>query len=149
MPQKQTPLEEIMLHTTASNELCQITKHAQTRMQQRSISNEDVLAILSHGTSFDDNTIILTRKDVKHALDNLLNYLKKIEREVDNRSPADRVTDLGKLDDELKRIISQQRKTMQRLQRLQDYKIVFDGDMLITCYRCSRKTIKRAYKNFH
>jgi hypothetical protein len=142
-------MEEIMLQTDVSNELSNITKHAQTRMQQRSISNEDVLAILSYGTSFDDNTIILTHKDATHALDILKNDLRKLEREVGSRTEAGRTIDIGKLDSEQKQLIKQQRETMQRIQRLRNCKVVIDGDTVITCYRCSQKNIKRAYKNFH
>ena len=138
-----------MLHPTASNEPSQITKHAQIRMQQRSISGEDVLTILNHGTSFDDNSIILTRKDVERTIGRFRSDLKNIEREMHNRSPAERSTDFSKINSEQKRFISLQRKTMQRIQRLRDYKVVMDGDTLITCYRCSRKSIKRAYKSFH
>jgi hypothetical protein len=138
-----------MLHIAALNELSNITSHAQTRMQQRSISSEDVLTILSHGTSFDDNSIILTRKDVERTLDSFKCDLKKEEREMHNRSLADRSTGPKKTGSKQNRLIRQQRKAMQRMQRLQDYKVVMDGDTLITCYRCSKKTIKRAYKNFH
>jgi hypothetical protein len=148
-PHNQTLLEEVMQYTTALNEPSLITKHAQIRMQQRSISNEDVLVILNHGTSFDDNSIILTRKDVEHTMDRFMCDLKKVEREIKSRNPTERSTNFSKTNNDQKRFIAQQRKTMQRIQRLQDYKVVMDGDTLITCYRCSQKSIKRAYKHFH
>jgi hypothetical protein len=126
-----------------------VTKHGQARMQQRSTSMDDVQVIRHFGTSFGDDTIVLMRKDVNRELESIRRNVKLVERQI-NQAQQRCCETLAKLNAEvLRKKLKQHRKLMNTLKRLQNRKIVFDGNTLITCYPCTRNELKRISKTYH
>lgn len=60
-----------MLELQKMNDSLEISHHAQARMNQRSFSESDIQAILNYGTWLDDCSVVLTRKDVHRATEEL------------------------------------------------------------------------------
>lgn len=98
-----------MLDMQKTNDSFEISHHAQTRMNQRSFSENDIQAILNYGTWLDDCCVVLTRKDVHRATEELRIAVKRLERQQgrDTETP-----------------IKQHQKTIHDLERLRNSKAV-------------------------
>ena len=123
-----------MLELQKMNDSLEISHHAQARMNQRSFSESDIQAILNYGTWLDDCSVVLTRKDVHRATEELRIVVKHLERQ------QSKVSEMP---------IKQYQKTIQDVERLQNSKVVVNGNTLVTCYHCNKSHIKRALRRMH
>lgn len=123
-----------MLEIQKMNDSFAISHHAQARMNQRSFSEDDIQAILNYGTWLDDCSVLLTRKDVHRATEELRITVKHLERQKSKNSETP---------------IKQHQKTIHDLERLRNSKAVVSGNMLVTCYHCNDNHIKRALRRMH
>ena len=101
------------------------SKHAETRMSQRGVRNEDAVEVLTFGTQIGPDEWLMKRADVDREIDDLRDKIKWIERmrklNVMNGADANREVSALKYD-------------IRRFERLRGLKIVMKGGEVITCY---------------
>ena len=56
------------------------TRHAETRMQQRGIRNEDITLILAYATQIDDETWLMRERDAKRGIELCKRKIQALER---------------------------------------------------------------------
>ena len=102
-----------------------ITNHAEVRMGQRAVRDEDVELVLTCGTQIGPAEWLMKRADAEREIDDLRDKIKWIERmrklNVMNGSDANREVSALKHD-------------IRRFERLRGLKIVMKGGEVITCY---------------
>ena len=103
-----------------------ISRHGETRKQQRGISKADILIVHEYGTSVDDGAMFLRSQDVAREIRHLQRQVRRVG------SAAPDVRDC--------------RETIRALERNRDRKIVMAGDLLVTAYRPRRADQKRALR---
>jgi len=116
-----------------------VTKHAQTRMQQRGFSQADLHNIAMCGTAINDHEILFTDKDAKRERILIQERIKQLlhlsQQKCGTRSVGN--------EHELAQEITDLRRQLTNIDRLKNRKIVIDGNRVITCYRCSKSKLKR------
>jgi hypothetical protein len=120
-----------------------ITKHAQTRMQQRSFSEADIATIDQCGTVINDWEILLTNKDVERETSPIRNQIKSLQRRADKARVKLCGTRAKNITREMHADIATLRQQIANLERLRNCKIVVEGNRLVTCYNCSKSELKR------
>ena len=108
----------------------EITRHAETRMSQRAIRNEDIELVLTFGTPIGSSEWFMKRADVEHEIEYLKRMFRQLERTLKGRRKQG-------FERALKRWI-------QLLERLKGLKVVVAGDTVITCYWPSAAYQRRA-----
>ena len=106
-----------------------ITNHAEERMSQRGIRNEDAAEVLTFGTQIGPNEWFMRDSDVKREVENLKRTFRQIEHTVKGGKQ--------RLERALKRRVHQ-------LERLRGLKVVVVGDTVITSYWPSEAYQRRA-----
>ena len=102
-----------------------ITNHAESRMSQRAVRDEDVELVLTCGTQIGPAEWLMKRTDAEREIDDLKDQIKWIERmrklNVMNGADANRE-------------ISTLKHDIRRFERLRGLKVVMEGGEVITCY---------------
>ena len=102
-----------------------ITNHAEVRMSQRAVRDEDVELVLICGTQTGPSEWFMKRADAVREIDDLRDKIKWIERmrklNVMNGADANREVSALKHD-------------IRRFERLRGLKVVMEGGEVITCY---------------
>lgn len=111
---------------SSMNDQIRISRHGETRMQQRGISKMDILIVHEYGTSVDNEAVLLLSQDVDREVRHLQRQIRRVG------SAASDVKDC--------------RETIRALERNRDRKIVMAGDLLVTAYRPRRADQKRALR---
>ena len=106
-----------------------ITRHAEVRMSQRAVRNEDIELGLTCGTQVGPAEWFMRDTDVKREVENLKRTFRQLERTLKGSKQ--------RFERALKRRI-------QRLERLRGLKVVVDGDTVITSYWPSEAYQRRA-----
>lgn len=96
-----------------------ITNHAETRMSQRGVRNEDAAEVLTYGTQTGPAEWFMRDSDVKREVENLKRTFRQIERTVKG----------GK-----QRLERALKRRVRRLERLRGLKVVMEDGEVITCY---------------
>lgn len=139
-----TVQQEADMATKSYNEASfSITKHAQTRMQQRSFSEADISIIARCGTVITDQEILLTNKDVQHEVCLIRSEIKSLVRRIKHSRVASCGTQLAEKQSALCTEIYDLRQQITQLERLRNCKIVINGNRVVTCYHCSPSELKR------
>ncbi len=114
---------------------CTITKHAEVRMSQRAVRDEDVAEVLTSGTQIGPAEWLMKRADADREIDDLRDKIKWIERmkklNIINGADANREISVLKHD-------------VRRFERLRGLKVVMEGGEVITCYWPSDAYQRRA-----
>lgn len=122
------------------------TKHAQTRMQQRSFSETDVMSILRQGTFITDKEVLFTRKDTEREISNLHILIKRIERQISKKRTGLCGTEIRESNNSLFSELAHLRQQIGIVERLKNRKVVINGNRVISCYSCSKSELKRISK---
>lgn len=128
-----------MINTIKSEIEFTVTKHAQTRMQQRGFSQADLHNIAMCGTAINDQEILFTDKDAKRERAQIQDRIKQLLRLSQQKCGSRPNGNEHQLAQE----ISELRRQLANIDRLKNRKIVIDGNHVITCYRCSKSELKR------
>ena len=111
------------------------SKHAETRMSQRGVRNEDAVEVLTFGTQIGPDEWLMKRADAEREIDDLRDKIKWIERmrklNVMNGADANRE-------------VSALKHEVRRFERLRGLKVVMEDGEVITCYWPSVAYQKRA-----
>ncbi|MCY3825548.1 MAG: hypothetical protein OXG62_16955 [Nitrospinae bacterium] len=112
-----------------------ITNHAEIRMSQRAVRDEDAVEVLTCGTQIGPVEWFMRDSDADREIDDLKDKIKWIDRmrklKVMNGADANRE-------------ISALKHEVRRFERLRGLKVVMEGGEIITCYWPSVAYQKRA-----
>ena len=100
------------------------TTHAVLRLAQRGFRRDDAEIIFRHGTSKNDQEILMRRKDTQAWVSELRSELYTIKKP-NNRSDDARISKL--------------KRAIQNSEKLENCKIVVDGNNVITGYNITRR----------
>ena len=106
-----------------------ITNHAEVRMSQRAVRNEDVELVLNFGTQIGPSEWFMKDSDLKREVENLRREFRQIGRTLKG----------GK-----QRFERALKRRVRRLERLRGLKVVVVGDTVLTCYWPSDAYQRRA-----
>jgi hypothetical protein len=126
-----------------------ITKHAQTRMQQRSFSESDLSTIARCGTVINDQEILLTKKDVERETSRIRDQIKLLQRCAGKARVKICGTQMKNGISENSTDIVNLRQQVINLERLRNRKIVLNGNRVVTCYHCTKCELKRISRIFN
>ena len=96
-----------------------ITNHAESRMSQRAVRDEDIELILTCGTQIGPAEWLMKRADAEREIDDMKRTFRQLERTVKG----------GK-----QRLERALKRRVQQLERLRGLKVVVVGDTVLTCY---------------
>ncbi len=105
-----------------------VTEHAETRMSQRGVREEDVKLVLDYGTQIGPSEWFMKDSDVAREMENIKRVFQQLEG------------DLGSGKQLLERAL---KRKAQRLERLRGLQVVVEGDDMITCLRPSEAHLRR------
>ena len=120
-----------------------ITKHAKTRMQQRSFSETDLSTIAQCGTAINDQEIYLSNRDIERETTQLREQIRKLECRIKKSRNQICGTKVSVTSKKLHSAIVELRNQVRCLERLRNRKIVLKGNTIVTCYHCSKSELKR------
>jgi hypothetical protein len=123
-----------------------ITKHARVRMQQRSFSQTDIMAIVHRGTFINDKEVLFTRKDTEREISILRERIKTVERRKNKRRIDRCGTAIRQSSNSLSSEIAYLRQQINVIDRLKNRKVVIYGNRVVSCYSCSKSKLKRISK---
>lgn len=109
-----------------SQQKLSFSNHAQIRMSQRNITEQEVNIIYRYGTEIRGNEIYFTKKNAEELLKDIstdpktANLLKRPEEYLGSKSQQDKYF-------------------RQKINKLVGWKIVVDTTIVITCYLCDKK----------
>lgn len=111
------------------NEL-RITRHAQERMQQRSMNGRDLYAILSYGEDFGGAGVVLTNKNADAQI-------HEFRAQIDSLKASDAT---GGAEAEIRDL----KVEIDRVDRLRNRKVVVADGYVVTCYPRDTRRLPRS-----
>jgi len=117
-----------------------LTKHAQVRMQQRSLSVSDCAFILNHGTEIGHNRIQLRDVDANHEIKLRSHVIAKLERDIKVRSVEHGPTNITEHRDQ----IVVMKREIERIEKLRGALVVQVGESVVTCMHPNGRIRRRA-----
>jgi hypothetical protein len=116
------------------------TKHAQARMQQRSLSASDCEFILNYGTEIGRDRIQLRDVDANHEIKLRSHVIARLERDIKVRSVEHGPTNITA---HLEQIVVMKRE-IERIGKLRGALVVQVGESVVTCMHPNGRIRRRA-----
>ena len=114
-----------------------LSHHAEARMSQRGLRPSDLEVILRCGSEIDGDIhdiYFLSPRDVQHEIDRLNDEIRLLKQQGFLTGKA------------LERAVCRRKRVIQRLERLENRKLVVSDKAVVTCYRSNRKDQKRIFR---